>query len=229
MRTKAEHRNPNLKRGPQGGPRIRSPPRRIVFNDGSVTLWAWPSRGGLIVHEHATALDFGFLNLSPVEFALYRDPDPAAEDAFAQRLLLLGAKWFDSQARRAFVAGVEEREDVELDAIRLGEQPAPNAMERRWISVAYPDGEGPAGGFWVAEFDTPMLGWDGREKCVPLGVAEQVPMARNMQEKAQIIERIGGKFYASMDAYDGMACLDTWRAKSTGFFGPLEGTGNEQQ
>ncbi|KAK3947730.1 hypothetical protein QBC32DRAFT_318520 [Pseudoneurospora amorphoporcata] len=55
-----------------------------------------------------------------------------SECASARRaLLLLGAKWFDSDARRAFVFGLMDDDDRDFTAARTGQQPPPTAMERR--------------------------------------------------------------------------------------------------
>lgn len=70
---------------------------RTVFEESSVSLWAWPSRGGLIVLQCATAVDFDFLGLDRGMPPLQRHSSPSAEDDFCRRLLLLGAKWWDSQ------------------------------------------------------------------------------------------------------------------------------------
>jgi hypothetical protein len=126
-----------------------SPTMRIVFHTNGVNVWGWPSRGGVIVLERVTALDCDFLGLDPVDLPMLRDRDQDAEDALYQRLLLLGAKWFDSDARRDFIFGLMEDDDTDLTAVRAGEKPPPTATERRWVAVAYPDGRGPEGGVWA--------------------------------------------------------------------------------
>jgi len=72
---------------------------RTDFTDIDARIYAWPSRGGVIVLDTAEAIDFEFLSLNPLDSPLERLDDQAAEDAFCQRLLLLGAKWWDSEAR----------------------------------------------------------------------------------------------------------------------------------
>ncbi|OIW29829.1 hypothetical protein CONLIGDRAFT_631903 [Coniochaeta ligniaria NRRL 30616] len=202
----------NVNRGPP-------PTRRMNFIESEVGLWGWPSRGGVIVLRHATALDFDFLGLDPVDPPMLRDRDQDAEDALCQRLLLLGAKWFDSDQRRGFIAGLTEDDDRDVLALTYGEEPPPTAIERRWVSVAYPDGRGPeGGGLWVAEFDTVMHGVLEEENQVPPN-APQVHLARNMAEKVEVLKRIGGKFYASLEEYErggGKACLNSWATKTTG-------------
>lgn len=219
MKTPIGRTSRDSKRGTQGSARPRSPPRRFVIGDTGVNIWGWPSRGGLITLDRVAPLDMDFLGLHPVELPRYRDDDQDAEDQLCQRLLALGAKWFDSEARRALVAGVAAQEDVEMDAVMLEGTPAPSTMERRWVQVAYPNGL--EGGFWVAEFETSMFGWQERDNFVPEN-AELVHLARTMDEKARLLEKIGGKYYASLDEYDGAACLNAWKLKTSGEFGPLE-------
>ncbi|KAB5535364.1 hypothetical protein GE09DRAFT_358967 [Coniochaeta sp. 2T2.1] len=203
----------------------RFPPTlRINFLDNEVDVWGWPSRGGVIVLRWVTAVDFNFLGLDPVDPPMLRDRDQDTEDAFCQRLLLLGAKWFDSDERRGFIAGLAEDDDSDVEAFRQGEQPPPTLMERRWVAVAYPDGRGPeGGGLWVAEFDTVMHGVLEEDNQVPTNTP-QVQLARNMAEKVEILKHMRGKFYASLEEYErggGKACLNSWATKTTGEVGPL--------
>lgn len=215
MRTPKDNADKTIRRGPFPQPalsRLGHDPagRRIVFNDGTITIWGWPSRGGVIALERATALDFEFLGLDAVDLAMSRDADQDTEDALCQRLLLLGAKWLDSSRRRAFVAGVAEDDDRDISALDAGEEEPPNRMERRWVSVAFePESKG---GFWVADFDTAMRGMQEKHNLVPEGAA-RVQLARTMSEKVEILKRIGARFYASLDEYsagDGAACLNAW-------------------
>ncbi|KAK1777159.1 hypothetical protein QBC45DRAFT_443810 [Copromyces sp. CBS 386.78] len=177
-----------------------------------------PDKGTSV--KHGPSLTKYWFELGPVSCVHF------SECASARRaLLLLGAKWFDSDARRAFVFGLMDDDDRDLTAARTGQQPPPTAMERRWVAVAYPDGRGPegGGGLWVAEFDTVMYGFQEKENLAPGNVA-QVQLARNMGEKVEILKRMRGKFYASLEEYghgDGKACINSWATKTTGEFGPL--------
>ena len=221
-------KKPEKRRGPFGQPALfrleqelySDTSTRIAFNEDSLSVWAWPSRGGIIVLDHALGLDFEFLGLDPVNLAMHRDTDQDSEDVLCQRLLLLGAKWFDSSQRRGFVAGVAEGDERDLMAIQDETRAPPSRMERRWVSVAHMS----EGGFWVAEFDIPIPGYHDKHNLVPGGVA-QVQLARSMVEKAEILKRIGAKFYASLDEYsagDGAACLNAWKTKFSGELGPLQ-------
>jgi hypothetical protein len=72
---------------------------RALFTDNNASIYAWPSRGGVIILDDAEAIDFEFLGLNPLDPPEKRLEDQSAEDPFCQRLLLLGAKWWDSEAR----------------------------------------------------------------------------------------------------------------------------------
>ncbi|RYP86128.1 hypothetical protein DL769_000806 [Monosporascus sp. CRB-8-3] len=221
MRTPKDRQFPNPDRSRVGAPNKRPPPSttRAAISLSAVDLWGWPSRGGLIVLPRVTALDLTFLNLDATDFSSYshRNPDQDLEDAFCKRLLLLGAKWFDSHARYAFVCGVAEDLDVEIQALEDGEQPPPTKMERRWVNVAWlPDGKG----FWVAEFETMMRGWQERGNLPPAGAA-RVALVRDMQQKGAILKELGGRFFERVEEYEGGACLNAWEDKETGEVGPL--------
>ena len=64
------------------------PTRRTVLTDDTITLHAWPSSGG------------GLDRLTP---PLRRLADQGAEGSLCKRLLLLGAKWWESEARYDFI------------------------------------------------------------------------------------------------------------------------------
>ncbi len=149
---------------------------------------------------------------------MHRDPDQQAEDKLCQRLLLLGAKWFDSYDRYSFVAGVAEDHDPSILALEAGEEQAPTTMERGWVSVAHSSGLD--GGVWVAEFDTVMYGMQEKNNLLPAD-AGKVLLAKTMDEKSEILKSMGGKFFASLGQYDGAACLNGWEEKTEGEFGPL--------
>jgi hypothetical protein len=88
---------------------------RVVFLCNTVSVWAWPSRGGLIVLECVTPVDLDFLGLDLIRLRLERDPDQDAEDRLCQQLLRLGAKWFDSPERYQFASGVFEEDERCVD------------------------------------------------------------------------------------------------------------------
>ncbi|KAI0155642.1 hypothetical protein BJ166DRAFT_338808 [Pestalotiopsis sp. NC0098] len=221
MRTPKHLQKPDYKR--QGlGQHSHRPKRqantRIVIGDDKTYLWAWPSRGGLIVLGNATALDFTFLGLDPVNPPATRNQDQDAEDVFCQQLLRLGAKWFDSVDRYRFVAGVCEDEEPQLLALEAEEEADLTLMERRWVSVGWPSGG--RGDFWVAEYDQALYKILEPKNMLP-SEASQVHLARTMDEKCAILEGLGAKHYQSIKEYQGAVCLNAWEEKTSGEVGPL--------
>lgn len=77
---------------------------RTVFGDTEVSIYAWPSLGGVIILDGATSVDFEFLDLNPLDPPMKRLGDQNLENKFCKRLLLLGAKWWDSEARYGVVS-----------------------------------------------------------------------------------------------------------------------------
>jgi len=217
-----------MPRGPQGGRRSRPSPtnKRLTFLQDSVSVMAWPSRGGVIVLQCATALDFDFLGLDTVHTPTHRNPDQNAEDSLCKRLLLLGAKWFDSYERYGFIANVEEDHDPTILALEAGEAEPPTTMERRWVSIGHTNTNGD-GGLWVAEYDTVMYGMKEKHSLLPAD-AGKVVIARTMAEKCQILESMGGKFYGSLEEYGGASCLNAWKSKTGGEIGILVQTKYEE-
>lgn len=78
-------------------------------------------------------------------------PTKNVEDEECQRLLLLGAKRFDSYNRYGFVTNLADNEEREIEDLEDGRQPLPTMVERRWVSVGIPSK--PEGGFWALLFE----------------------------------------------------------------------------
>ena len=112
--------------------------RRVVLTDRDIYIYAWPSKGGVIIHDHADAIDLEFLGLDPLNPPAKRLPHQLDEDIFGQWLLLLGAKWWDSERRFQFLGMAEEMDDRAIQALENETEPAPSMKERRWVSVAWP-------------------------------------------------------------------------------------------
>jgi hypothetical protein len=84
--------------------------------------------------------------------------------------------------------------------------------------VAHPSGLD--GGVWVAEFDTVMYGMQEKNNLLPAD-AGKVLLAKTMDEKGEILQIMGGKFFASPKQYNGAACLNAWEEKREAEFGFL--------
>lgn len=85
--------------------------RRTAFTDTSLVIYGWPAREGVIIIEEVTHVDFDFLRLNTTNPPPSRNTGQAfnsggelsdivvKEDRFCQPLLLLGAKWWDSETQ----------------------------------------------------------------------------------------------------------------------------------
>jgi hypothetical protein len=117
--------------------------KRVDF-DVTITIYGWPSRGGVIMLENASVVDFNFLRLDRLNPTLLRHRTREEEDTFSELLLLLGAKWWDSVARHWLLNNSDQ------DIAMLEDSPLPTMRERYWVSVAWPS----TGGLVVSEYDT---------------------------------------------------------------------------
>ncbi|KAF2275601.1 uncharacterized protein EI97DRAFT_434011 [Westerdykella ornata] len=191
---------------------------RTSLNQDTITLHGWPSRGGVIVLESATPPDFDFLHLDPLDPPLRRDADRDAEDAFCQALLRLGATWWDSEARRDFVGKLEYSDDEALDAVEADEGLEPTRLERGWVRVAWPSHT--PGALCVLACEKVILGRKGDEKLRPEHYG-LVSLARTMDERCTVLQRLGGTMYDSIEDYQGPTFLKAWEENHQGERGPL--------
>lgn len=200
---------------------------RTNILDDFVYLYGYPSRGGFIVLERATPVHFEFLSLSRVDPPKSRAATPEAEDAFCQRLLLLGAKWFDSEDRYRFMCFLEEDSYRAIMDLGSGKQKDLTLRERRWIEVAWEGdpAEDADAGVWVAEWDINLNGVLDWENMKPEDAA-RVTLGRDMRERCQILEGMGATLYKPLGKYpaDGAVSLRAWEWKVEGEVAELEQT-----
>ncbi|KAI4214678.1 MAG: hypothetical protein LQ351_002751 [Letrouitia transgressa] len=207
------------------GPTIRyNPTIRTHFTDTAAKLYAWPSRGGVIILDPATAVDLEFLGFNPLDPPRKRHEDQAAEDSFCHRLLALGAKWWDSEARYSIVTTIEScaagfMEQRVDGAFRLEDQSEPTMREKRLIRVGWPS----TGGVWIAEFDTAWAGVDEEDNLVPeMEDLGRLTMARTMDERCELLrDRLRARFYEDLRQYEGYGFFNAWEWKVDGEVGPL--------
>jgi hypothetical protein len=190
---------------------------RASFDDNEASIYAWPSRGGVIILNKADAIDFEFVGLNPIDPPSSRFKEQEDEDAFCQHLLLLGAKWWDSEARYSiFVAHKKGAGCAVMGRFAVSKQPPVTMRERRFVKVAWPS----TGGLWVAEFDTDIVGIDEEENLVPTEPS-RLQMARTMDQRRDLLrDHFEGTFYKSLEDYEGYAFLKSWE-KHSGEVGPL--------
>ncbi|KAF1961811.1 hypothetical protein CC80DRAFT_488217 [Byssothecium circinans] len=190
--------------------------RRIRFETPTVTIYGYPSRGGIIMLEDASPADLEFMALDRMDPIMFRHEDPKDEDAFCQRLLLLGAKWWDSMARFILL----NSEDVDRGELDESDEPEPTKRERHWVSVAWPS----TGGFVVSEFDTNMWCVEVEKELVPDDVT-RLRLCTSMDEKAQMLkDRFLGKVWGRVEDYRGNAFIGCWGQKRTGEVGEFQKT-----
>ncbi|KAF1829869.1 hypothetical protein BDW02DRAFT_126743 [Decorospora gaudefroyi] len=186
--------------------------KRFDFDE-SITIYGWPSRGGVIMLENASVADFQFMGLDRLHPPLLRHQTPEEEDAFSKRLLVLGAKWWDSVARHWLLSPDNPDPDIEA----LENSPEPTPKERHWVSVAWPS----TGRLVVSEYDTNMYPGGRGDGTVPEDVC-RLMLCTTMDEKATMLkERFEGKEWASVSDYDGYAFLGCWEKKTSGEAGDL--------
>ncbi|KAI4145260.1 MAG: hypothetical protein L6R39_003877 [Caloplaca ligustica] len=263
MRTPPERRRPPGKKGQSCFPPrpTTDKTRRVQFTDTSVSIFAWPSRGGVIILKDATHVDFMFLGLSTIDPPLKRrlrssaasggdhnhlcsgdgsaDIDPGKEanegdeeDALCQRLLMLGAKWWDSEKRYQFVRGFGADIEPLVEDVEEGRVEEPTLRERRWVKVGWEPAAGApsnhskidasgSGGLWVLDCDTNWMGILEEDNLVPADAA-RVKLASSMEERCEILKRMGAKFYVSLEQYEGdTTFLRAWEWKWEGEIGHL--------
>lgn len=186
----------------------RREPRRIELFPGCLSLWGWPSRGGVIVLDEPTPPDFDYLQLDPLDPTVEPGADQEVEDAFCRGLLRLGATWWDSQERHHFVNGVQELDERALYAQEAGKEPPPTRREHLWVRVAWPSSA--PGSLYVVEYETNVHGFptdkEEHKYLVPTD-AGRVALARNMDERYRVLQRLGGTFYNSIEEYQGAGFL----------------------
>jgi hypothetical protein len=191
---------------------------RTSFGDNEASIYAWPSRGGVIILNQADAIDFEFLGLNPLDPPMERLKDLKAEDLFCQRLLLLGAKWWDSEARYSIIVAVREAATrAGNGSFVVADQPPATMREKRFVKVGWPS----TGGLWVAEFDTVFAGVDEEDNLLP-EAPSRLQMARTMDERCDILRGpFEATFYETLEYYSGHAFLKAWDNKESGEVGPL--------
>ncbi|KAJ5001180.1 hypothetical protein K4K48_001708 [Colletotrichum sp. SAR 10_66] len=197
-----------------------------------IHVFGYPTDQGdganVVALEDVSAVDLEFLSLpwqplnNPIWEASRNDPkyfslathvsvndpiryqDQATENDFCRRLLRLGARRWETLDRFRFVLGAVDHDDLVMDKIEGGFEPAPVSEERCWAAVAWPS----AGGVCVAEVPRMLVGiGDQGEQSVKqefmMDRRSVLKMAKNMDEKADVLlVTFEGKMYSSIDEVD---------------------------
>jgi hypothetical protein len=181
---------------------VKDVSKRVDFYE-EITIFAWPSRGGVIVLERPCPADFDFLGLDRLDPPKKRHVTRQEEDDFAQRLLLLGGKWWDSPARHFLFIEPDHLQDEEV----MVAQPEPTARENAWVGAAWPS----SGGLVVAEWPTMMYPGGRMDEVAPDDVS-RLFLCITMDEKAAVLmDRLGGERWKGVEDYEGKAFIGSWR------------------
>ncbi|KAI8936967.1 hypothetical protein NX059_006195 [Plenodomus lindquistii] len=157
-------------------------PRTISSGTGCATTFAYPTCGGLI-HKYFTEVELQYLGL-PLTEPTHCDQDPVAEDAFALRLLSLGARWWRSR---------EYKERWYWKDIPLGFHFPPD------LQVGYPS----SGGVLVLKLhagnSTRLEGFDPPARPADGG---RVTFAETMDKRCELLKRYGAQAYDDLSQCD---------------------------
>ena len=152
------------------------------------------------------------------------------EDTFCQRLLLLGAKWWDSEKRYQFVDRFGAGMEPFVGDVEGGRVEEPTLRERRWVKVGWETAVSSMdvseiGGFWLLDCDANWLGVIEEDNVVPEDAA-RVNLAASMDERCEILKQIGARFYPALGQYEGESTfLRAWEWKREGEIGQLKKVG----
>lgn len=178
----------------------------------------------MIALENPSIPDFDFLDLSRMYPPTTRLSDSRTEDEFCKRLLLLGAKWYDSLSRLIFLRCIDgdAPDTLCIDALEDGSEPLPTQRERTWVSIAWPS----TGEVVVAEWNTIMYGYGkDDDRFLPVEELGRLRLCKDMDEKATILkEWFEGKAIEDIQAYEGNWWLQIWDSKESGEHGKMQDT-----
>jgi hypothetical protein len=89
--------------------------RRVEFDGGSCTIFAWPTGGGVVRKDVVDVVDMAFLGLDRFSPPSHCDPekDHAKEDQFARKLIKTGGKFWRSESRYANVGVGQQKAEGE--------------------------------------------------------------------------------------------------------------------
>ena len=144
--------------------------KRVTFGRKSVTVFGWPSTGGIVIKESANIVDLTFLGAHRLR-ASRRAATDAEEDAFCDKLRKLGAKWWeDEQSYNDVLIGARE----------------PTELEERELVMAWPN----SGGVWVLTFPT--------QNAIPKDFG-RINMALDMAERSSVMQEYGAIYFDNPD------------------------------
>ncbi|TKX24748.1 hypothetical protein C1H76_2923 [Elsinoe australis] len=143
---------------------------RSKLGDHSTIVRCWPSSGGFVVKPWTTGVELDYLGLSRFENTPRKYNDSAEEDAFCEKLERIGgAHYKDERSFHQSQAALARRFDA-------------------WIG--WPKGGKDTEGFWLVVLDGFAAAKQG---------AVRIDNARDMDERCNMIEKTGGRYYGPQD------------------------------
>lgn len=140
--------------------------KRTTFGRVTATVFGWPSTGGVIVKDAANSVDLVFLGVDRLH-ASERAATAAEEDAFCEKLYLIGANWWEDE---------DDYNNVQLGARRR------SPVEEQELVFGYPAN----GGVWVLTY--------ANRNDIPMDFG-RINMARDMDERCSIMREYGATYY----------------------------------
>ncbi|KAK2032881.1 hypothetical protein LX32DRAFT_136913 [Colletotrichum zoysiae] len=161
--------------------------KRSEFSDYGCMIFGYPSRGGIIVREHADRVELLYLGFDPLNPPTDKHVDQKAEDRFCDALTKIGGKYWSSYRRWKdvyFRDGYNKKPTKdELVVLFLG-----------WTDAVHYS-EGGNGGLLVLEYE------DKDDLADGIG---RLRMAVNMQERCQMMrDRFEPQFFEVASQYPG--------------------------
>lgn len=123
-----------------------------------------------------------------------------------------------SATGRNFVRKLEYADEEAWEEFDKNEALEPTRLERRWVRVAWPSHT--PGALCVLACEKLIMGRAGGENLMPKHYG-LVSLARTMDERCTVLQRLGGTMYSSIDEYQGPIFLKAWEENHQGEKGPL--------
>ncbi|KAL9615952.1 MAG: hypothetical protein Q9160_009124 [Pyrenula sp. 1 TL-2023] len=167
-----------------------NPNARTEFLPHSCQTTAYPSSGGVVL-GYFSAVEVAHLNLSRTH-TTNRSSSPNDEDDLARRMLSLGAHWWPSWDLYA------RHQDRITSGIPYDFHFPPV------VNVAFPSDTRGAG-LWVFKFSADMQTFDAEDRRTPYLPRKpddwdaSIGMALTMDERSDVLERFGGRFYERVE------------------------------
>jgi hypothetical protein len=116
------------------------------------------------------------------------------------------------------VGKLEAADEEALDAVEEDEALRPTRQERGWVRVAWPSHH--PGSLCVLACEKLIMGRAGGEVLRPKAYG-LISLARTMDERCAVLQRLGGTMYTSIDEIQYPTFLNAWEGNYEGERGSL--------